>query len=113
LEKEKFAWQKAQDEKSSGGSSGGSGGIKKSSSSGTSGGSSSSGSINKESSSASVEPSENTSSEPEVDTDSIMALGYGPITEQKLNSLVSSGVVEEYVSGNKIKFRKSASALKQ
>jgi hypothetical protein len=41
-----------------------------------------------------------------VDTNSVINLGYGPISSEKLAQLVSSGVVEEYVEGNKIKFRK-------
>ena len=37
---------------------------------------------------------------------SVMLLGYGPISAAKLDSLVASGEVEEYVSGGKRKFRK-------
>ena len=51
--------------------------------------------------------------DPTVDMDSVLDLGFGPISESKLNDLVESGVVEEYVSGNKIKFRLSANAVKQ
>jgi hypothetical protein len=50
---------------------------------------------------------------PTVDMKSVLALGFGPISESKLNSLVKSGVVQEYVSGGKIKFKLSSSALKQ
>lgn len=50
---------------------------------------------------------------PTVDMNSVLALGFGPISESKLNSLVKSGVVQEYVSGGKIKFRLSAAAIKQ
>ncbi len=53
------------------------------------------------------------SGSPTVDMNSVLALGFGPISESKLNSLIKSGVVEEYVSGGKIKFRLSSSALKQ
>lgn len=53
------------------------------------------------------------SSEPTVDMNSVLALGFGPISESKLNSLVESGVVQEYTSGNKIKFKLSANSLKQ
>lgn len=44
---------------------------------------------------------------------SILALGYGPISASKLNSLVQSGVVEEYTSNGKTLFRNSASTIKQ
>lgn len=50
---------------------------------------------------------------PTVDMKSVLALGFGPISESKLNGLVKSGVVQEYVSGGKIKFKLSSSALKQ
>lgn len=43
-----------------------------------------------------------------IDMDSVIALGYGPISASKLNSLVASGVVEEYVSGGMRKFRKKS-----
>lgn len=48
-----------------------------------------------------------------IDMQSVLALGYGPISEAKLSSLVDSGVVQQYQSGNKIKFKKSPYALKQ
>lgn len=41
-----------------------------------------------------------------VDMKSVLGLGYGPIDEAALSGLVSSGQVEEYQEGNKIKFRK-------
>lgn len=41
-----------------------------------------------------------------VDMQSVLSLGYGPISEDRLAQLVNSGQVEEYVDGNKIKFRK-------
>lgn len=53
------------------------------------------------------------SSSQTIDMDSVIALGYGPISEAKLKSLVDSGVVQQYTSGNKIKFKKSPYALKQ
>lgn len=53
------------------------------------------------------------SSSAEIDMQSVLALGYGPISAAKLSSLVDSGVIEQYTSGGKIKFRKSASTLKQ
>lgn len=42
-----------------------------------------------------------------VDMNSVLALGYGPISEDALNDLVASGEVIEYQEGNKIKFRKN------
>lgn len=47
------------------------------------------------------------SSAPEIDMDSVTALGYGPISASKLNSLVASGEVEEYMEGGVRKFRKT------
>jgi hypothetical protein len=41
-----------------------------------------------------------------IDMSSVLALGYGPISPAKLNELKNMGVIEQYVSGNKIKFRK-------
>jgi hypothetical protein len=38
---------------------------------------------------------------------SILSLGYGPISEATLNSLVSAGVVEEYISNGVKLFRKA------
>lgn len=48
-----------------------------------------------------------------IDMNSVLALGYGPISASRLNQLVSQGLVEQYTSGNKIKFRKSAYTNKQ
>ena len=101
--------------------------AKASSSSGGGGGSSSSksSSVKKSSgsSSAQVAPTgsaanpgkrtQSSSSKATIDMDSVLALGYGPISEAKLASLVKSGVVEQYTSGGKIKFRKTAYANKQ
>lgn len=42
-----------------------------------------------------------------VDTNSIMDLGYGPISESRLNELVASGQVREVVEGNVIRFEKA------
>ena len=100
---ESLALQKAQAAAKSSSSSGGSSSSK----------SSSSGSVSKSSSSGSVSKSSSSSSSPTIDMNSVLALGYGPISESKLNSLVQSGQVEQYVSGNKIKFRKSAYTNKQ
>ena len=52
-------------------------------------------------------------SSPTVDMNSVLALGFGPISASKLNSLVASGVVQEYESNGKLKYKKSPSTLKQ
>lgn len=39
-----------------------------------------------------------------IDLGSILKLGYGPISANKLNDLVASGAVQEYVEDGKIKF---------
>ena len=41
-----------------------------------------------------------------VDMDSVIQLGYGPVSEDYLAELEASGEIESYVDGNKIKFRK-------
>lgn len=98
LDREKFAWQKAQASSNSSGGGGGSGGssgggrIDKGGSSGS--GSSGSG-INKTS-----------NSNPTIDMNSVLSLGYGPISEKELDRLVRSGEVEEYTMGGKIMFKK-------
>lgn len=48
--------------------------------------------------------------DPELDMDSVLALGYGPISETRLAELVKSGAVEMYVEGGKTKFRKKAAS---
>ena len=53
-------------------------------------------------------PNNKSSGEKTIDMNSVLALGYGPISEAKLDELVAKGLVEKYTSGNKIKFRKSA-----
>lgn len=45
-----------------------------------------------------------------VDMQSVMDLGYGPISEEKLDQLVRSGMVEQYQEGNVIKFRKKTTS---
>ena len=42
-----------------------------------------------------------------VDMDSVIQLGYGPVSEDYLAELEASGEIESYVDGNKIKFRKA------
>lgn len=46
------------------------------------------------------------SSNPTPDMKSVLDLGYGPISAKKLNSLISQGIVEEYESNGKLKYRK-------
>lgn len=46
------------------------------------------------------------SSSPTVDMQSVLNLGYGPISESKLADLVASGKVKQYTEGGKIKFVK-------
>lgn len=116
LQKDQFAWEKEQaaaSSSSSGGSSSGSS-IKKSSSSSKK--SSSGKSYGKIQSARKAEvaktlsggsTSSTSSSEPTIDMDSVLALGYGPISASKLNQLVKEGKAVKYVEGNKIKFRPS------
>lgn len=49
----------------------------------------------------------------DVDVSSVLALGFGPISPSTLDKYVQRGIVEEYVSGGKLKYRKSAATLKQ
>jgi hypothetical protein len=107
---ETLAFQKAQAaaKSSGGGSSGGSGGsIKKSSGSSSSKIRTSSGD-NSEKVKAS---SSGSGSKQKVDMASVLALGYGPIGEAKLASLVKSGEVSMYTVGNTIKVKKVRSGL--
>lgn len=105
LEKEQFAWQKEQAKKSSSSSGGGS--IKGSSSSSSS--SSSSGNKINQTSSNSSSSKKNG----EVDMQSILSLGYGPISAKKAMQLVEQGLAETYTKNGKTYFRKSASYVKQ
>ena len=41
-----------------------------------------------------------------IDKDSVLALGYGPISESKLNELVAAGEIKEVIDGNVIRFVK-------
>lgn len=75
FQREQFNWQKAQASKISGGGAG----------------------------KMSAGPSGNI--EPTVDMDSVIALGYGPISASKLNSLVESGEVIEYEEDGKLKYK--------
>jgi hypothetical protein len=44
---------------------------------------------------------------------SVLALGYGPISATRLSQLEDQGLIESYTSGNQIKFRKSSYTNKQ
>lgn len=108
FQKEQFAWQKAQANKSS--SSGG-GSIKKSSGSSSKRSSTSAkssinkgGKINATSNAGSKTSSK--SSGPTVDMNSVLALGYGPISASKLNQLVSEGKVKETEKNGKLYYTK-------
>ncbi len=46
--------------------------------------------------------------QPTVDQDSVLALGYGPISAARLAELENQGIIESYTSGGKIKFRKTS-----
>jgi hypothetical protein len=102
LEREKFAWQKAQANKASSGG----GSSRKSSSKKSSSKKSSGSSTIKKSSGSSIKKSSSSKSNVSVDMNSVLSLGYGPISASKLNSLVNQGIVQEYQSGNKLKYRK-------
>lgn len=109
FEREQFEYQKKQDAAKAKASSGGSSSGSKSSGSKSSGSSSSGSSSNKKSSSGSSSKSSN----PPIDMQSVLDLGYGPISASKLNQLEKQGLVTSYVSGGKTKFKKSAYAFKQ
>jgi hypothetical protein len=46
------------------------------------------------------------SKEPTVDMSSVLALGYGPISASKLDSLIRQGKVKEYTENGKLKYKK-------
>lgn len=100
MAEEKRQFNATQAKKSS--SSGSSSSSSKKSSSGSSKSSGSS-SIKKTSTSSTKKKS---SSSPTIDMQSVLALGYGPISAAKLSSLVDQGVIEQYTKNGKIKFRK-------
>ncbi|MBR4309073.1 MAG: hypothetical protein IKT58_05715 [Oscillospiraceae bacterium] len=41
-----------------------------------------------------------------IDTSSVLALGYGPLTERELSKLVEAGIIEQYTYGDYIRYRK-------
>jgi hypothetical protein len=111
FQKEQFAYQKAK--AASSGGSGGSGSIKKSSGSGSGSSSkSSSGKTTISKSEASKIDAALTGkkapskSQPSVDMQSVLDLGYGPISATTLDRLIKQGKVEEYTENGKLKYRK-------
>lgn len=58
-------------------------------------------------------PAKKTGSSETVDMKSVIALGYGPISASRLAELEKQGLITSYKSGGKIKFKKSAYAIKQ
>lgn len=103
---ETMAYNKA---KSSGGGGGGGG----SSRSGGSGGGGAKVTKSSGGKKATVSKASNGSKQAQIDMDSVIALGFGPISASRLNQLEEQGIVESYVSGGKIKFRKTPSTMKQ
>ena len=99
LSREQFEWQKAQAAKSSTGS------IKKSSS-GSSGSSSGKKTISTSEAKTISNALTGKKASVSVDMQSVLDLGYGPISASKLNDLVSQGIIEEYTEGGKLKYRK-------
>jgi hypothetical protein len=85
-------------------------------SSGSTGGSSkssgSSGTTFSKSTASSASTNKTTTTTPKTTQQSILALGYGPISASRLNELVASGVVEEYTQNGMTMFRKSTNPKK-
>jgi hypothetical protein len=118
LAKDKFAYEKEQDAKaatiSKGSSGGGGGNSGGSGSKGSSGGSASiSTTKNGNKTSTTTTVKKKTSDAVQIDMDSVLALGFGPISAAKLDDLVRQGIVSEYISDGKRKFKKTAHTLKQ
>ena len=90
LQKEQFAWQKSQ--------------AAAKSSSGSSDGTPKSAPIKDDDNAAPI----NGDTELKEDVNSVLALGYGPISAKQVEKLIQQGKVEEYQSGNTIKYRKTA-----
>lgn len=89
----------------SGGSSGGSGGSSGGSAKNTKSTKSTKSTKNTKSTKDTKSTKKTTSSSnPKIDMDSVIALGYGPISASKLNELVNSGEVIKYTEGGKTKF---------
>lgn len=67
---------------------------------------SSSSSVNKTSNSSSSSSNKSSSSGSKIDMQSVLNLGYGPISEEKLAELVDQGIAIPYEQNGKIKFKK-------
>jgi hypothetical protein len=105
FQREQFNWQK-QKAASSGGSSGGSSSIKKSSGSSKKSSSGSSGIVkDKQATQVSTKDSGGGEKNLPIDKKSVLSLGQGPMSAEKLNKLVNAGVVQEYVDDGKLKFK--------
>lgn len=106
FQKEQFAWQKAQAAKASSGGSGGGSSSKKYSTS-IRKPTSDKKAVNKDSG-ASGQANRKVAGQatPKVDMGSIVALGFGPISATKLDSLIRSGEVQEYMSNGVLKYRR-------
>lgn len=59
------------------------------------------------------EDEDETGNEPTVDMASVEALGYGPISAERLSNLVDSGEVEKYLENGQWKFRKRGTVYTQ
>lgn len=101
LEREQFEWQKA---KSGGGGGGGGGGSRSSSSSSKSNSSSSSDDNYIKNNDDNSGGGDN---EPPVDAKSVIRLGYGPISGEKLDQLEKEGAVTSTVTNGKKVFSKN------
>ncbi len=106
FQREQFNWQKAKAAAASSGGGGGSATIKKSSGKKSSGSKKvSSSKVTKAVNKDDADGKKTTSKEPKVDMNSVLKLGYGPISASKLNSLVASGQVKEYEQNGKLKYK--------
>ena len=116
LQKDKFAYEKSQDSKQTytsgkSGSSGSGGSSKSSKGSKPSNYTSKKGSTTTTSSKTKAKSS--AKQKVKVDMNSVLALGLGPISESKLDSLVSNGYVKEYVKNGVVSFTWTAKGIKQ
>jgi hypothetical protein len=50
---------------------------------------------------------ENDKKNPPIDTNSVMALGFGPISASTIRNMEKQGMVERYIEDGKVKFRKN------
>ena len=110
LEREKFNWTKEQAEKDSSGGGSSSGGDsssgEKMSKPSTKGNSGKTSMINAKTNVSRIGEEAENPDAPPIDMDSVLALGYRPISASKLSDLISEGKVKSYISGGKIKFKK-------